>query len=248
MKHGFQRRRGPRGEMRMTGAFGRDRGSFEGPDGAPFGDPFGPPFSGPGFSGPGFSGPGFGGPGFGGPGRHPHHGRGRRGDRAGRGDVRAAILLLLAEAPMHGYQLIKEIAERTEGRWRPSPGAIYPALNLLQDEGLVEISAEGGRRLAALTEEGLAYVTTHAAELGDPWKDAAARGPRHGHELRAGLEAVAGAVRQVAFTGTTEQAQAALALLERSRRELYLILAGAPPTDAPAPADTDPTEPSDTPE
>ncbi|MET0787770.1 MAG: PadR family transcriptional regulator, partial [Cellulomonas sp.] len=93
-------------------------------------------FRGRGGFGPG--GPrGFGGPGFGGgPG-----GRGP-GRRAGRGDIRAAILLLLAEEPMHGYQLIQQIGERSGGTWRPSPGAIYPALNLLEDEGLIAITSE----------------------------------------------------------------------------------------------------------
>lgn len=191
-----------------------------------------------GFGGPADGGRGFGpgergfGPGFGpgGPGFGPGHGGRRHGGRgpgrAGRGDVRAAVLLLLSEQPMHGYQVIQEIAERSEGQWRPSPGAVYPALNLLQDEGLVELSADGGRRLATLTEAGTAYVAEHAAELGDPFADAAGRGGRARRELRAGVEAVAAAVHQVARTGTDEQAQAAAELLERTRRELYLILAG----------------------
>ncbi|MGO1287166.1 MAG: PadR family transcriptional regulator, partial [Cellulosimicrobium funkei] len=136
------------------------------------------------------------------------------------------VLLLLAEQPMHGYQVIQEIAERSDGQWRPSPGAVYPALNLLQDEGLVELSADGGRRLATLTEAGTAYVAEHADELGDPFADAAGRGGRPRRELRAGVEAVAAAVHQVARTGTDEQTTAAAELLERTRRELYLILAG----------------------
>ncbi|WP_353708505.1 PadR family transcriptional regulator [Cellulosimicrobium sp. ES-005] len=211
------------------GGRGFDPGSGSGERG--FGPGFGP--GGPGF-GPG--GPGFG-PGHGG---RRHGGRGRGPGRAGRGDVRAAVLLLLAEQPMHGYQVIQEIAERSEGQWRPSPGAVYPALNLLQDEGLVELSADGGRRLATLTEAGTAYVAEHAAELGDPFAEAAGRGGRSRRELRAGVEAVAAAVHQVARTGTDEQAQAAAELLERTRRELYLILAGpaatTPAPDAGAPA------------
>lgn len=190
-----------------------------------------------GFGGPADGGRGFG-PGFGpgGPGFGPGHGGRRHGGRgpgrAGRGDVRAAVLLLLAEQPMHGYQVIQEIAERSEGQWRPSPGAVYPALNLLQDEGLVELSADGGRRLATLTEAGTAYVAEHAAELGDPFADAAGRGGRSRRELRAGVEAVAAAVHQVARTGTDGQAKAAAELLVRTRRELYLILAGPAATGA----------------
>src|SRR4051794_3835778 len=79
-------------------------------------------------------------------GRGRRHGgpRGPRG-RAARGDVRAAVLLLLAEEPMHGYQLMQAIAERSGGRWTPSPGAIYPTLNQLEDEGLVTVTQESGR-------------------------------------------------------------------------------------------------------
>ncbi|MCO7274051.1 PadR family transcriptional regulator [Cellulosimicrobium cellulans] len=230
---------GPRGRGGARRGGGR---GFGGP--ADGGRGFGPGSGERGF-GPGFGpgGPGFGpgGPGFGpGHGGRRHGGRGRGPGRAGRGDVRAAVLLLLAEQPMHGYQVIQEIAERSEGQWRPSPGAVYPALNLLQDEGLVELSADGGRRLATLTEAGTAYVAEHAAELGDPFAEAAGRGGRSRRELRAGVEAVAAAVHQVARTGTDEQAQAAAELLERTRRELYLILAGpaatTPAPDAGAPA------------
>ncbi|WP_315096805.1 PadR family transcriptional regulator [uncultured Cellulomonas sp.] len=170
---------------------------------------------GPGF-GPG--GPrGFGGPGFGG--RGP-------GRRAGRGDIRAAILLLLAEEPMHGYQLIQQISERSGGTWRPSPGAIYPALNLLEDEGLVAITAESGRKMATLTEAGGTYVTENAEQLGSPWEDAASRPASPGRALRGALEALGAAAHQVARTGTDEQATKALEVLDRARRDLYLILAG----------------------
>lgn len=240
----------PSGRGRGSARRGGGRG-FGGPADGGRGPGFGPgPDAGPGFGPEGRrGGPGFG-PGFG-PGGHGgrrHGGRGRGPGRAGRGDVRAAVLLLLAEEPMHGYQVIQEIAERSEGQWRPSPGAVYPALNLLQDEGLVELSAEGGRRLATLTEAGTAYVAEHAAELGDPFADAAGRGGRSRHELRAGVEAVAAAVHQVARTGTDEQSKAAVELLERTRRELYLILAGPVAPAAPATSDTggDPS-PSDAP-
>ncbi|MGN7702406.1 PadR family transcriptional regulator [Cellulosimicrobium sp. 22601] len=216
---------GPRGRGGARRGGGR---GFGGP--ADGGRGFGPGSGERGFGPGGPGGPGFG-PGHGG---RRHGGRGRGPGRAGRGDVRAAVLLLLAEQPMHGYQVIQEIAERSEGQWRPSPGAVYPALNLLQDEGLVELSADGGRRLATLTEAGTAYVAEHAAELGDPFAEAAGRGGRSRRELRAGVEAVAAAVHQVARTGTDEQAQAAAELLERTRRELYLILAG-PAATTPAP-------------
>ena len=176
----------------------------------------------------GFGGPGFGGgPGGRGPGR-----------RAGRGDIRAAILLLLAEEPMHGYQLIQQIGERSGGTWRPSPGAIYPALNLLEDEGLIAITSESGRKMATLTEAGTAYVTENAEQLGTPWEDAASRPTSPGRALRGALEALAAAAHQVARTGTDQQATRALEVLDRARRDLYLVLAGDPaPTSEPTPED-----------
>ncbi len=94
-------------------------------------------------------------------GRGPGRGRG---GRAGRGDLRAAILWLLSEQPMHGYQLITEIKERTEGHWTPSPGAVYPVLSLLEDEQLITISADSGRKLATLTAEGERRVKEHESE------------------------------------------------------------------------------------
>ncbi|WP_426593528.1 PadR family transcriptional regulator [Cellulomonas sp. McL0617] len=177
----------------------------------------------------GFGGPGFGPGGFGPGGRGP-------GRRAGRGDIRAAVLLLLNEQPMHGYQLIQEIGQRSGGQWRPSPGAIYPALNLLEDEGLVAITAESGRKMARLTDAGTAYVAENAEQLGSPFEDAASRPTSPGRSLRGALEALAAAAQQVVRSGTDDQATQALAVLERSRRDLYLILAGAPAPTTPADA------------
>jgi len=185
--------------------------------------------------GPGFGaglgpGPGFG-PGFGpGPRRHGSlgpdgEGRGRRrGMRAPRGDVRTAVLQLLAEQPMHGYQLMQLIAERSDGAWRPSPGTIYPVLSLLEDEGLVEVTRDQGRKLATLTDAGRAYITDNAAELGDPF--AALRqdlGPRL--DLRTPVEEIASAARQLVRSGTAAQQEAARTVLRDARRSLYLILA-----------------------
>ncbi|QDW64353.1 PadR family transcriptional regulator [Oerskovia sp. KBS0722] len=190
-----------------------------------------------------------GGPG-GGPRGRGHRGPGGRGPggRAGRGDIRAAILLLLAEEPMHGYQVIQEIGERTSGTWRPSPGAIYPALSLLEDEGLVTITAEGGRKLASLTDDGRTYVTEHADELGTPWQDAADGGVRPARQLRGALQQVAEALRQVARSGSDAQVAQAAALLESTRRELYLILAGPAGTPETPEAETPPTPESPAPE
>src|SRR5215831_599181 len=114
----------------------------------------GPPFGRWGGLGPFFGGPG----GF------------QRGPRARRGDVRAAALLLLAEGPLNGYQLMQEIERRSEGVWRPSPGSVYPALAQLEDEGLVRSDDVGDRRAYVLTGAGRAHVEARRDELDAPWE------------------------------------------------------------------------------
>lgn len=175
--------------------------------------------------------------GFGPHGRRGPGPRGRR--RAGRGDVRLAVLALLAEQPMHGYQLIQEITERSNGAWRPSPGAVYPALNLLQDEGLVVLSADAGRRLASLTEAGQAYVAEHAAELAAPFTGEDDGAHRSRAALRTALDGLAGAARQVARSGDDAQVAQAVTVLDDARRALYLTLAGEPVASARTEAPSD---------
>jgi DNA-binding PadR family transcriptional regulator len=180
-----------------------------------------PPF------GPGF-GPGFGPRGFGG-----GHGRGkrfRRGARVGRGDVRAAVLALLAEQPMHGYQMISELAERTNGMWRPSPGSVYPVLQLLTDEGLVRAEETDGRRVFHLTEAGRADVASREGQP-KPWETVAAAAEADGSgDLRMIIFQVGTAVMQVAQAGSDEQVAAAKKILVDARRSLYRILAEDEPT------------------
>jgi DNA-binding PadR family transcriptional regulator len=158
------------------------------------------------------------------PGPHGYGGRGRR--RAQRGDVRTAILLLLADQPMHGYQLMQAMSERTNGAWRPSPGAVYPTIDQLKDEGLATVHAEGGRRLVTLTAAGQAYLAEHAGELSDPFADFA--GGANGPDLREPLDALHAATRQIVLSGTVEQVQSAAQVLSQARRSLYLLLAGDP--------------------
>jgi DNA-binding PadR family transcriptional regulator len=158
--------------------------------------------------------------------------RGRRGGpgrRARRGDVRAAALTLLTERPMHGYEMIQELEERTDGVWRPSPGAIYPALQLLVDQGLVTADAEAGKRLFSLTDAG----REEAAKLGDrtPWDDVTAGIDPSQFKLRDALGPIAIAARQVAIDGTPTQQTAAAEVLAEARRKLYAILA-EPPGDS----------------
>ena len=147
----------------------------------------------------------------------------RVGGRMGRGDVRAAVLVLLAEKPMHGYQIIREIEDRSGGSWKPSAGSVYPTLQLLADEGLITAKEANGRKTYALTEAGRA----EAAEAGPvPWEsaDAGTDGNGFGRLPKAGIE-LAQAVAQVRRTGTPEQIQQATAVLEEARRRLYSILA-----------------------
>ncbi|MGW7006684.1 PadR family transcriptional regulator [Streptomyces sp. NPDC054933] len=186
------------------------QGRPQGPEGfgfeqrrAAFG-PFGPPFGGGGPWG---------------------HGRGRGGPRgrARRGDVRASILALLKDRPMHGYEMIQEIGERSGGAWKPSPGSVYPTLQLLEDEGLIESASEGGKKLFTLTEAGRAE-----AEGGPdaPWEEAG-RGIdwEAMHEIRQAGFGLVEAFRQVWATGTPAQREKAMAVVNDARKKLYLILA-----------------------
>ena len=100
-------------------------------------------------------------------GRGPRH---QRGPRAGRGDVRSAVIALLAEQPMHGYQIIQEIGKRSGGAWKPSPGSVYPTLQQLEDEGLVRAEEQEGRRVYRLTEEGQRVATERADEFASLWQ------------------------------------------------------------------------------
>ena len=157
-------------------------------------------------------------------GDHPHH-RGRRG-RAPRGDVRAAVLILLGEEPMHGYQLMHAIADRSGGRWTPSPGAIYPTLSQLEDEGLVTITRESGRKLAALTDQGRTVLEDEDNPVADPF--ATGEGEQPVVDLRDLMGQRGGAGRQVARAGTPEQQATAAATLAEARKSIYLLLAEGP--------------------
>jgi DNA-binding PadR family transcriptional regulator len=137
--------------------------------------------------------------------------------------VRASILALLKDRPMHGYEMIQEIAERSAGAWKPSPGSVYPTLQLLEDEGLIESESEGGKKLFTLTEQGRAE-----AESGSdaPWEEAG-RGIdwEAMHEIRQAGFGLVEAFRQVWATGSPAQREKAMAVVNEARKKLYLILA-----------------------
>jgi DNA-binding PadR family transcriptional regulator len=151
-------------------------------------------------------------------------GPGRR-SRAKRGDVRAAALLLLAEEPRNGYQLMEEIERRSGGAWRPSPGSIYPALAQLEDEGLVRAEEEAGRRAYRLTPEGEAYVEEHRDALGSPWDDAGEGVSDELVDLRTLIAHVGMATLQVGQSGDEKQIAEAKKVLSEARKALYRILA-----------------------
>jgi DNA-binding PadR family transcriptional regulator len=158
-----------------------------------------------------------------------HEGRGGRaggGRRGGRGDVRAAVLALLAERPMHGYEMLAELSRRTRDLWRPSPGSLYPALQLLEVQGLVRAVAEHGRRRFELTAEGRALQAQNAIDRGAPWEAIVSGADEGALALRGALRGVEQAASQVAEAGTPEQKATAEALLTELRRRLYLLLAG----------------------
>lgn len=180
---------------------------------------------------------------------HPHThgggpfagGRGRRGGRSGRGrvrrgQIRTALLALLEEGPMHGYEMIRRIEERSGGRWKPSPGAVYPTLQQLTDEELVSVVEDAGKRIFSLTDAG----SEAAAALDDgdrePWSG---DGDDAGFELKAVMRQLGLALRSVAAAGDRDQIERAVAIVTDARRKLYAILAEEPsdspdsPDDAP---------------
>jgi DNA-binding PadR family transcriptional regulator len=168
------------------------------------------------------------GPGFGGPWGDWWPGRPgfARTQKAGRGDVRAAILALLREGPRNGYQIMSEIEERSGGAWRPSPGAVYPALQQLADEGLIEAEESSGRRAFRLTDEGRRYVEENPEMARAAWESMAQGEPGEMPGLFVQAARLGGSIVQVARDGTPEQIHAAEALLEQTRRTMYQILAG----------------------
>ncbi|OLF13326.1 PadR family transcriptional regulator [Actinophytocola xanthii] len=170
-------------------------------------------------------------PGFpgepGGRGRGHRHG-GRGGRRSRRGDVRAAILALLAERSMHGYEMIQEITERSGQYWRPSPGSVYPTLQLLADEGLVVIfEGSGGKRRYELTDEGREAAARH--EDSPPWDLIAQDVDPDDNSLRDAIGQLMGATAQVANAATQRQKKRAVEVLNNARRELYSILGETEP-------------------
>lgn len=146
------------------------------------------------------------------------------GGRARRGDIQVAIMTLLKEQDMHGYQMIQELSERSGGAWNPSPGSIYPALQLLEDQGMLASEQLGGRRVFSLTETG----RTHADMLPQqaPW-DEIAEESDPSRRLRETFGGLMQALAQIGRAGTPSQIDETVDILAGARKRIYQMLAGA---------------------
>jgi DNA-binding PadR family transcriptional regulator len=159
-----------------------------------------------------FSGPRRGGP-------HP-----RPGGRARRGDIRFALLSALTDGPAHGYEIIQRLEDRTGGRWKPSPGSVYPTLQLLEETGLVTAGQQDDKRVYTLTDAGQKALDERLAEGTPPWMSQNAEG--HG-ALRHAIGQLVMAAKQVGSAGTAEHVEQATAIINEARRKLYQLLADA---------------------
>ena len=172
---------------------------------------------------------------------HHHHGPPRH--RARRGAIKGSVLRLLAERPMHGYELIGEFEERTGGRWRPSPGSIYPILAQLEDEGLVRSFDDDGRKRFELTDAGRTWLDEHADDDdAPPWERSGVG--RRGDLRRLGGE-IFGQLRQLGRYGSAAQLERTREILARTRAELYGVLA-EPPRDETTDGRATPSDAADT--
>jgi DNA-binding PadR family transcriptional regulator len=157
--------------------------------------------------------------------------RGHRGPRARRGDVRTALLVLLAEEPRNGYQLMQEIEQRSGGAWRPSPGSVYPTLQQLEDEGLVSTQERDGQRVYDLTDAGRARVDERPADAPAPWDELGQGAGSERRQLLGLVREIGMAAAQVAHAGDDSQVAQAKEILSEVRRSLYRILAEEPAGD-----------------
>ena len=148
-----------------------------------------------------------------------------RARKARRGDIRTAALLLLAEEPRNGYQIMQEVEERSGGVWRPSPGSVYPALAQLEDEGLIRSEESDGRKLFVLTDAGRAHVEERDPSKPAPWEQMSGDVSEEAYALGRLVREVYFAFVQVSRAGSEEQIAKAKEVLAEARRRLYLILA-----------------------
>lgn len=143
-----------------------------------------------------------------------------------RGDIRTAVLAVLTEGPGHGYDVMQNLEEKTGGAWRPSPGSVYPTLQLLEDEGLVRSTERDGKRVFEITDTGRAESAERIEQAGGtPW-ELAGKGPKRNREVRDAFAQLFQAFKQIAAVGSPEQIERAITLVNDTRKQLYQILAG----------------------
>jgi DNA-binding PadR family transcriptional regulator len=147
------------------------------------------------------------------------------GRKARRGDIRSAALLLLSEEPRNGYQIMQEVGERSGGLWRPSPGSVYPALQQLEDEGLIRAEEIDGRRMYVLTDSGREHVQARDPDRPAPWEQIGGDSRERVQDLAQAIRATVVAAVQVLRTGSEEQVADARRILTTARRDLYRLLA-----------------------
>ncbi|WP_262848434.1 PadR family transcriptional regulator [Mumia quercus] len=158
-----------------------------------------------------------------GPGFGPGFGEGRRGGRARRGAVKLAALSVIADGPTNGYGLITTFAERTHGRWRPSPGSIYPVLRRLTEDGLIEPTDEQATQFR-ITDAGTAYLADRADDVAQAWESTNPRSQTQ-EDLHTSARKLVRAARQLDDDGTDDQRERAVAILDEARRRIYGLLA-----------------------
>jgi DNA-binding PadR family transcriptional regulator len=143
-----------------------------------------------------------------------------------RGDVRSALLIALLDGPGHGYELIQSLESKTDGRWKPSPGSVYPSLQLLADEGLVTSTERDGKRVFELTDAGRAQAEERVAAEGYPW-EALDRGRGESAQLRVAMRDLHLAAKQVGLTASADAVERATEIVTQARKDLYRLLAEA---------------------
>ena len=142
------------------------------------------------------------------------------GRRMRRGHIRTAILISLREEPAHGYEVMRRLEETSGGLWRPSPGSVYPQLQMLEDEGLVRSSEVNGSRTYSLTDAG----RSEAEKAGQTWQGAG-EGDDQIRALRAAVGQLMSAAKQLSGAGESSQVERGIAVINKARKELYQILA-----------------------
>lgn len=141
-----------------------------------------------------------------------------------RGDIRTALLAVLSEGPGHGYEVIQTLEAKSDGAWRPSPGSVYPALQLLTDRGMLQVSDRDGKRVYEITAAGRAEAEERLRENGAPWEHIDGGRPEFG-DLRGAVRELQLAARQVAVAGKVPQLERAVEIVTRARKDLYQLLA-----------------------